>query len=341
MRSTKPLVAAFILGLSSIACDSVEDCPRVAEPGHGHAEATWSHCAVAAPISALAWSGSRFVAVGEGPPSTTGSVLVSSDGLLWRPGQTPGPFDYWHLQGVTWAGSQFVAVGEMRVSGEFRPLIVTSPDGLAWTRRGVTISPNSSITSVAWSGAQLVAAGPGTLLTSPDGVTWIGRQTPEGAILKGVTWGASQFVAVGFGGPKFSPRIVTSSDGVIWTDRSAPGSASLADVAWSGERFAAVGSGDAVLTSPDGVTWSPQGLHFGRDVLLTGVAWGASQFVAVGKIGRAPNWSGVILTSSDGIRWARMRAPDRGNAQDVAWSGSRFVAVGWLSRGSFATYHVG
>ncbi len=60
---------------------------------------------------------------------------------------------------------------------------------------------------------------------------------------------------------------------------------------WGGNQFVAVGEGGAILTSPDGVTWTPRASYS-----LDGVTWGGDQFVAVGL-------EGTILTSPDGVTW--------------------------------------
>ena len=169
--------------------------------------------------------------------------------------------------------------------------------------------------------------------------------------LHGVTWGASQFVALGFRSgtdvaayDHFPPLIVTSPDGVTWTQRDAPGSRSLEDVVWSGDRFVAVGY-SGILTSSDGVKWSQQRIPV--DGSLEGVTWGGDQFVAVGTIGGLALNSGLILTSPDGIAWKQRRSPARGllpldlthHLRDVAWSGSRFAIVGEVrSYGIVAEY---
>jgi len=47
--------------------------------------------------------------------------------------------------------------------------ILTSPDGIAWTRR----TSSANLDGVTWTGTQLAAVGVGgAVATSPDGVTW-------------------------------------------------------------------------------------------------------------------------------------------------------------------------
>ncbi len=296
-------------------------------------------------LTGIAWSGSQFVVVAPF------GVMTSPDGLTWKAmgwRQVPvvgeagaRPWNY-GAHGVMWGGSQFVAVGftQQTQLAERRALIVTSPDGLTWTRRSTPASVGL-VRDVAWSGDKFVAVGEGPgdrfvavgkdttgpkFLTSPDGVTWSAQTIPADGYLSAVTWGGSQFVAVGTQGQprRPLPLIVTSPDGVMWTERSPPASAeSLEGVAWSGERFVAVGTG-TILTSPDGVTWSAQSSP--THSLLSAVTWSGSQFVAVGP---------VIMTSPDGMIWTIRRGGD--NFFDAAWSGTRFVAIGFRHRGSFAT----
>jgi hypothetical protein len=67
--------------------------------------------------------------------------------------------------------------------------------------------------------------------------------------------------------------------------------------------FVAVGLGGAILTSPDGVSWT---LRRPRDEQrLHGVTYGNGLFVAVGG-------GGTILTSPDGVSWTP-RASGTGN----------------------------
>jgi hypothetical protein len=54
----------------------------------------------------------------------------------------------------------------------------------------------------------------GTILTSPDTVTWTSRVSGTINLLYGVAWSGAEFVAVGFYG-----TILTSPDGITWTSR--------------------------------------------------------------------------------------------------------------------------
>ncbi len=100
-----------------------------------------------------------------------------------------------------------------------------------------------------WSGTRFVALGEsGTILTSPDGVTWISRASGTTNNITGIAWSGTQFVAVG-------GSILTSPDGVTWASRKSDDN-SLWGIAWSGTQFVAVGWEGTILTSPDGITWT-------------------------------------------------------------------------------------
>ena len=91
------------------------------------------------------------------------------------------------------------------------------------------------------------------------------------------------------------------------------------EVIHDGQRFVAVGDGGAVLTSPDGASWTRW--DSGTDRHLFGLAHGKGLFVAVGR-------RGTVLTSKDGEVWAKqdLGVPDW--LHSVAHGGGRFVAVG-------------
>ena len=85
----------------------------------------------------------------------------------------------------------------------------------------------------------------GTILTSPDGITWTTRTSGTTYGLNGVTWSGTQFVAVGFSG-----TILTSLDGITWTSRTSGTTYQLNGVIWSGTQFVAVGlSGRIAISS--------------------------------------------------------------------------------------------
>jgi hypothetical protein len=154
--------------------------------------------------------------------------------------------------------------------------------------------------------------------------SWTQQTTGAQAALNRVIWTGTQFVVVGYGG-----TILTSPDGSTWTSQNSGTSAILMGAAWSGARLVAVGYGSSptVLTSVDGVNWSPVSpLPVNATTQLYAIAWSGTQFVAVGLDASAPT-TAVVLRSTDGLTWTSttMQSPA---VQWVTWNGTQFVAVG-------------
>ena len=100
----------------------------------------------------------------------------------------------------------------------------------------------------------IVAVGnSGTILTSPDGLSWTVRTSPTSEDLKGIIYGNNTFVAVGNSG-----TILTSADSISWTQRSSPDSGTdFTSIAYGSNVFViAEKFSNGFLTSSDGITWT-------------------------------------------------------------------------------------
>lgn len=103
-----------------------------------------------------------------------------------------------------------------------------------------------------------------------------------------------------------------------WNAVSSPTTQTLWSVCHGGGQFVAVGENGTILTSPDGVAWTPRVSGFPTRWLV-GVGYGNGLYVAVGE-------AGLILTSSDAMTWtARHTFGTRINA--VAYGNGFFLAV--------------
>ena len=131
--------------------------------------------------------------------------------------------------------------------------------------------------------------------------------------MKGIAYGAGQFVAVGE-----RAEIWTSPDGTNWTKRVSPqtgSSYSLNAITYRPDAgfvavSDAVSSKAEIVTSPDGITWTLQNVSVPANT-LAGVTWGyitngdltvTTNFVAVGG---KDNTEGTIATSPDGVLWTQ------------------------------------
>ena len=188
--------------------------------------------------------------------------------------------------------------------------ILTSPDGVTWTAQTAT----GNFYGVTYSGSQFVAVGgSGKIVTSPDGTTWTAQTSNTSNGLNGVIYGGGKFVAVGFSG-----TIVTSPDGTTWTVQTSNTSNGLNGVTYGGSQFVAVGYFGTIVTSPDGTTWTVQTSNTSNG--LNGVIYGGGKFVAVGG-------SGTIVTSPDGTTWTALTSGTN-SFYGITYGGSQFVAVG-------------
>ena len=266
-------------------------------------------------LNGVAWSGTQFVAVGEG-----GTILTSPDGVTWTSRSSGTAIT---LLSVAWSGTKFVAtgIGPDLLTG----VALTSSDGLTWTAQDLSsigATPPWNLRSVVWSGTQFVAVGATTgfspsevILTSPDGASWTARPyvATTHADLRAVAWSGLRFVAAGGSG-----EILTSADGITWTAQSSATAFGLDSVIWSGTQFVAGGDGGAVVTSPDGVTWTPRVSATGNS--LSAITWTGSQFVAAGP-------AGTLVNSPDGVTWS-LQASGTSNFLNGIASGTKTVIVG-------------
>jgi hypothetical protein len=188
----------------------------------------------------VAWSGQRFVTVGEDLTNNSTAIKTSEDGINW----TSNPFVIARgsFASIVWSGTQFVAVGQVPDAAML--MIATSPDGLNWTDRSIPYSLGWKLYDVAWSGDHFVTVGGGVSATSPDGINWSTKDIPVEWALSGVITAGNKYVAAGAG-------IYTSTDGLNWS-KTYPSEIlyPLRSIAWNGLQYVAVGKQMMVLVSP-------------------------------------------------------------------------------------------
>ena len=200
-----------------------------------------------------------------------------------------------------------------------------------WVAR--TSPTTKDLNGIAFGAGQFVAVGnSGTILTSPDGVTWSIRAASTTQNLKSVAYGTMSlnFAAVGALG-----TIVFSDDkGVSWTTNSTSSSTDLLTVASrtasTGERWVAAGSPNKVLTTTHpAVPWGqaswPSGAVSPKPLAVAGRVGGSPvNFVETGSGGQA-------AISADGTTWQPLNCGFTGAITAVtkaADNGNIYLAVG-------------
>lgn len=220
--------------------------------------------------NAATFANNRYLALGD-----FSNVAISADGYTWT-GHGGSGVGSITIYGTAYGNGVFVVgcnKGNVWTSANYPstglPIPASGPSNFRNT--GTT----NDLQGVAFGKGIFVAAGAnGTIVTSPDGVSWTVQSTGTTNSLYGVAFANGVFVAVGSNG-----TIITSPDGATWTSRSSGTTNQLRGVAFANDRFVAVGA-DGTLTSSGSSTAangvvgniSTRGLvQSGNDAMIAGV----------------------------------------------------------------------
>jgi len=216
-----------------------------------------------------------------------------------------------YLGGVAWSGSLYVAVGWSYT--DVGSDVLTSTDGITWTRRTTGKDSPYHLHRIAWGNGLFVAVGEQKeILTSTNGIVWQVRQSPVQTYFTKIIWTGTEFLAIGGQGV-----VIKSPDGMNWV--SSPETLNASDVIWVNDRYLLLGNG-FVYTSTDGLHWIVAAS--GLDTSLMSIAWSGNRFVAVGSAGK-------IFSSNDGTTWNDHSLPTPLGWSKVIWADNQFVAFGW------------
>ena len=210
----------------------------------------------------------------------------STDGQTWHFSINSVPFE-----DIAYGAGIYVGVGA--ASNLQRPIRV-SYDGILWRQLE---NPMASFTmnGVHYANGMFVATGnSGTIITSPDGLTWTER-TLTSATLNAVTYGGGMWVIVGDSG-----QSRYSMDGVTWMTSSHGGNMNA--VSYANGLFVAVGDSGGIRTSVNGINWTSRSSGVFKD--LRGVEYINGVWVAVG-LQDGSSGPAVVTTSTDGITWTK------------------------------------
>lgn len=316
-----------------LVCGPVDQVTTTSDAGLSYTERSFQNALAGAHFGI-----GRFViaasAISGNPSVSSGTVIVSTDGLSFRRINIPGLTA--NLTEITSNGTnQYVAVGGSGV-------IYTSPDSETWTAQtSLTANTHNGVT---YGGGRYVVAStfnfsPATLQYSSDGASWSLATGISGKFrsYRDVAYdGVSRFVAVGNndGSDAFS-GISTSADGITWTDvfaGSVPNSV-LNGVHFADGLWVAVGESGTVVTSPDGITWTDRTATSGSTGNITEVNFFNGKFYYVSGVPQVGENTAAGIVA--GTTWA-IRDPGIGSAlSGIATNGTRLLICG--NAGGIAT----
>lgn len=212
--------------------------------------------AAARSFDAVAYGNGRFVAVGS-------QTLYSTDGATWVFTNANN-----FSSGVAFGEGRFVAVGQT---------ITTSTDGLTWTNAGVP--PAGGLGRIRYLGGAFYATGARMgLYRSTDAANWTPIAGLADITVHDVAYHDGRWCITGqieVSAPTFRYLVATSTDGVTWTRVEFGKFYPLYTIMWNRGRWVAAGQAadqySVVLTSADGLTWTPTLLPMAtiRDIVGT------------------------------------------------------------------------
>lgn len=228
-------------------------------------------------LNGVAYGNNMYVAVGDGL-----TVISSPDAITWTARSVNGTANQ-NMKGIAYGAGTFVAVNIVNE-------IFTSADGITWTKIG-TPPTNGSWNNLKYVGSMFVlvggSGGSTFISTSANGTTWntIRSVSSTGGGDADVTYANSKWVGVG-GNNSFSFTASDASDAAIGSASSSVGDAvafvnnvfvsdkcffSTNGVNWFRNSYPTVdindmavnngllvSVGEAMMTTPDGKTWSVQ-----------------------------------------------------------------------------------
>jgi hypothetical protein len=304
---------------------------------------TVGHIPLSEMLLAVTFGMENFVAV-----SLQGNVWQSSNGLDWkvvfsRPRVPMQGIGFGNSAFVLFAGNEIVTSmdstnwvtypqsvaddsltclgfegGWFFAHGFAQTDLFVSRDGTNWTTR--PLPGSSTPTAVAFGKERFVAIDHSTIFTSSDAFATAPVLTNLPASFYDVTYGNSNFVAVGFDLNTPNEAVAfTSADGLRWSKGNLAGTDWPYSIEFGTDGFVAVGDAGRVVTSKDGQDWVERSNGIRKE--LYGGVYGQGRFVVVGE-------GGTIMSSTTGTDWALIDSPVTDSLGDVAFGGGTWVAIG-------------
>jgi hypothetical protein len=256
----------FILGNGSIVVAAGEGTNTLAYSTNDGVSWTFSSTYFSAYGYGLAWSGTRWVAVG-GISGGKRTIYYSSDGISWT-----GVSGVFSITGnsVVWTGTQFIAVG----TSFGTPTVYFSNDGITWTNGGSPfgdpcntygVATNTGLGLVNIKQNILLVGKSGAIYYSRDnGLNWNTTWTSLIPTVRAITYSRNVWVAGGVGASSVN-TLAYSLDGFVWKGLGSSifsvgatnGCYGFGNIAIG---LVALGRGtNTIAYSTDGIYWTGQG----------------------------------------------------------------------------------
>lgn len=197
--------------------------------------------------------------------------------------------------------------------------IWTTTDFTVWT--GIDLDANDTVQNIVNAeGITVVTGRGGNIFTSTDLSSWTNRKTGFTESFPGVAFGAGVFVAVDFDG-----NAINSVDGVTWENSSPPGlNNSWNFIIFADGKFVAMTSSGEWTLSADGKIWSPVSAELDPFPGINAFQYLNGKWFVVGRDGFIRSSSSL----SDLSDWAVHDVTTDNDLWDIGFGNGVYVAVG-------------
>ena len=252
--------------------------------------------------SAVAWSGTRWLAVGQG----THNIMYSDNGLTWTGITGSSIFSAQGLS-VFWTGQRFL------LGGGGTSTMATSADGTSVVVNALGSAViDVQVKGFASNGEVIVAIGQGTshhlAYSYDDGTTWKGAGIPAGTTIgNGISWCNDRFIG-GFTTATSSTTCAYSFNGIDWVSYGA-----VSPFDNEGVQSASNGSTTVLVGGYSNQVYASIDLNGSGN-------WNATAFGILDFLGQAVIWTGSLFIvggygsvntigySYDGFNWVGLGA---------------------------------
>ncbi len=142
-----------------------------------------------ASIYSIAWSGKKFVAVGE-----WGVTLVSDNGTVWKAGKqikSPNGDAIYNLSDVIWGNGMFIITAAQRYHVDREYALFKSEDGTKWKKQSLEYSKPAGMSTLSpslysirnFEDTFVTVGNNGSVYLSKDGNDWSRHAVPDNVIL--------------------------------------------------------------------------------------------------------------------------------------------------------------